>query len=62
MRLVLGHAGLVEWEGEPRDPVVLRTVEIGACGHINGASNLGDWPAGWALVLALTADPPLADR
>jgi len=38
------------------------TVEIGACGHINGASNLGDWPAGWALVLALTADPPLADR
>ena len=38
------------------------TVEIGACGHINGASNLGDWPAGWALVQALTSGLPMADR
>ena len=37
-------------------------VEIGACGHINGASNLGDWPAGWALVQALTSGLPVADR
>jgi predicted alpha/beta hydrolase family esterase len=27
-----------------------RLVEIGACGHINSASNLGDWPAGQALL------------
>jgi len=38
------------------------TVEIGACGHINGASNLGDWPAGWALAQALTGVRPVADR
>ena len=31
------------------------TVEvIGACGHINGESGLGDWPAGWALLRVMT--------
>lgn len=25
-------------------------VEIGARGHINGASGLGDWPEGWAML------------
>ena len=29
------------------------TIDIGARGHINGASALGDWPAGWALLGAL---------
>jgi predicted alpha/beta hydrolase family esterase len=37
-------------------------IEIGAFGHINGASNLGDWPAGWALVQALARGQPVADR
>ena len=27
---------------------------VGARGHINGASGLGDWPAGWALLQAMT--------
>jgi hypothetical protein len=27
-----------------------RHVAIGACGHINGESGLGDWPQGWAIV------------
>ena len=31
-----------------------RQVGIGAAGHINGESGLGDWPAGQALVQALT--------
>ena len=30
-------------------------VNIGAAGHINGASNLGTWPAGYALLKALRA-------
>ncbi len=30
-------------------------VNIGAAGHINGASNLGTWPAGYALLEALRA-------
>lgn len=29
--------------------------DIGTCGHINGASNLGDWPQGWALLRTLPA-------
>ena len=29
-------------------------VDIGACGHINGESGLGDWPAGWALLRGLS--------
>ena len=29
------------------------SVSIGACGHINDASGLGDWPAGWALLGSL---------
>jgi uncharacterized protein len=32
-----------------------RPVDIGAAGHINGDSGLGDWPAGWTLVQGLTA-------
>lgn len=28
-------------------------VDIGARGHINGASRLGDWPEGWALLRSL---------
>ncbi len=27
-----------------------RLVDVGACGHINGESNLGDWPRGHALL------------
>ena len=34
-----------------------RQVGIGAAGHINGESGLGDWPAGQALVAELTAAP-----
>ncbi len=30
-------------------------VDIGACGHINGASGLGDWPDGMALLRAFDA-------
>jgi len=33
-------------------------VGIGAVGHINGESGLGDWPAGLALLRALTPPPP----
>jgi serine hydrolase len=32
-------------------------VNIGATGHINGASNLGTWPAGRALLAQLRRDP-----
>jgi hypothetical protein len=32
-----------------------RYVEIGACGHVNGASGLGAWPAGRALLDELRA-------
>jgi len=31
------------------------TFDIGACGHINGASGLGDWPQGWALLQTVLA-------
>ncbi|MEP6493488.1 MAG: alpha/beta hydrolase [bacterium] len=31
-------------------------VDIGAAGHINSATNLGAWPAGYALLEALRAD------
>lgn len=34
-----------------------RQVDIGAAGHINGDSGLGDWPAGWSFVQGLTAAP-----
>jgi hypothetical protein len=34
-----------------------RQVGVGALGHINGESGLGDWPAGRALVDELTARP-----
>ena len=34
-----------------------RQVGIGAAGHINGESGLADWPAGQALVQALSATP-----
>jgi predicted alpha/beta hydrolase family esterase len=27
---------------------------IGPCGHLDGASDLGDWPAGWAYVQSLS--------
>lgn len=30
-----------------------RLAEVGAGGHLNAASGLGDWPAGWALLDAL---------
>ncbi|HTE48167.1 MAG TPA: alpha/beta hydrolase [Gemmatimonadaceae bacterium] len=33
-------------------------VDIGALGHINSASNLGEWPAGYALLNALRAGDP----
>ena len=29
------------------------SLDIGACGHINGESGLGDWPAGRAMLQAL---------
>jgi len=32
-------------------------VSIGARGHINGESGLGDWPAGWALLRGLLNGP-----
>jgi uncharacterized protein len=35
-----------------------RFVEIGAAGHINSASGLGDWPAGLALLRELAARGP----
>lgn len=35
-----------------------RFVEIGNAGHINGASNLGDWPAGEQLLAELCAQVP----
>lgn len=28
-------------------------VDVGPCGHLNGASGLGDWPHGWALLRTL---------
>ena len=31
-----------------------QTVALGARGHINGESGLGDWPEGWALLQAMT--------
>jgi uncharacterized protein len=34
-----------------------RAVQLGAYGHINGDSGLGDWPAGHALLQALHAQP-----
>ncbi|MBP1882361.1 RBBP9/YdeN family alpha/beta hydrolase [Sinorhizobium mexicanum] len=33
-----------------------RLVEIGACGHINGESGLGDWPAGLDLLRSFAAE------
>lgn len=33
-----------------------RLVDAGACGHINAASGLGDWPAGHDLLLSLLKD------
>jgi len=30
------------------------TFDIGACGHVNGESGLGDWPQGWALLQTLS--------
>ena len=30
---------------------------VGAAGHINGSSGLGDWPAGWAWLQALRTPP-----
>jgi len=33
-----------------------RTISIGARGHINGDSGLGDWPEGLALLQGLSAD------
>jgi len=33
-----------------------RLHELGPCGHINAESNLGDWPAGHALLQALLKD------
>ena len=35
---------------------------IGACGHVNGESGLGDWPAGWALLQVMTQAPIRAVR
>ena len=32
------------------------TVGIGARGHINGESGLGDWPEGWGMLRALRVD------
>jgi uncharacterized protein len=32
-------------------------LSLGACGHINGESGLGDWPAGRALLQSLTTKP-----
>ena len=37
-----------------------RFVDAGPLGHLNGASGLGDWPAGRALLDALRADAPPA--
>jgi uncharacterized protein len=34
-----------------------RQVQVGAAGHVNAASGLGDWPAGQALVDELTVRP-----
>jgi len=34
-----------------------RFVEAGACGHINSASDLGDWPAGQALLKEVVSQP-----
>ena len=31
------------------------TLVIGARGHVNGESGLGDWPEGWAMLSALRA-------
>ena len=36
-----------------------RSVDCGACGHINSESGLGDWPAGHAALLELIAGPVL---
>jgi uncharacterized protein len=35
-----------------------RFVDIGAAGHINSASGLGDWPVGKKLLAELTGTPP----
>ncbi len=35
-----------------------QAVTLGARGHINGDSGLGDWPEGWALVQAMTQAMP----
>ena len=35
-----------------------RFVNVGAAGHINSASNLGAWPAGYALLAELRGDAP----
>jgi predicted alpha/beta hydrolase family esterase len=37
-----------------------RQVSIGAAGHINGESGLGDWPVGHALLAELSARPGTA--
>lgn len=34
-----------------------RVVRIGTAGHINAASQLGDWPEGFALLEPLTGRP-----
>jgi uncharacterized protein len=44
-----GHAMAAAWGA--------RCVEVGARGHINSDSGLGDWPAGLALVAELTTLP-----
>lgn len=36
-----------------------RFIDIGACGHINGASNLGDWPFGQQQLQQLVAQETL---
>lgn len=35
-----------------------RLVDVGALGHVNSASALGDWPAGWALLETLRGERP----
>ena len=47
---------------EKKDPSVKGSYSgalsgVGAAGHINGESGLGEWPAGRALVAELTAAP-----
>lgn len=39
-----------------------RLVNVGAAGHVNGASGLGAWPAGYALLEELRGAPAAASR